>query len=90
METKVVTAEKTQSGVKISTESVQDGAKATVEADVVLVAIGRRAFTKGLSLENVGIVVSLIASLGTFMWGYREFKLHSTEISTLVDMSKRL
>ncbi len=58
METKVVGVEKTSNGVLVKVESVKDGAKFTIEADVVLVAIGRRAFTKGLGLENAGVVVS--------------------------------
>jgi dihydrolipoamide dehydrogenase len=56
METKVTGVEKTSNGVLVQVESVVDGAKSKIEADVVLVAIGRRAFTRGLGLENVGIV----------------------------------
>ncbi len=56
METKVTGVEKTSNGVLVQVESVVDGSKSKIEADVVLVAIGRRAFTKGLGLENVGIV----------------------------------
>lgn len=35
------------------------------------------------TLENAGIAVALIASLGTFMWGFREYKLHSKDISAI-------
>jgi dihydrolipoamide dehydrogenase len=56
MESKVVGVEKTSKGVTINVESVKDGVKSSIEADVCLVAIGRRAFTKGLGLENVGII----------------------------------
>lgn len=55
METKVTGVEKTANGVKVYIENVKDGAKSVIEADVCLVAIGRRAFTKGLGLENVGV-----------------------------------
>ncbi len=56
MESKVVGVEKTKTGVNVQVESVKDGTKSFIEADVVLVAIGRRAFTKGLNLEAVGVV----------------------------------
>ncbi|MDA0617559.1 MAG: dihydrolipoyl dehydrogenase [Proteobacteria bacterium] len=55
MESKVIGVEKTKTGVNVQVESVKDGAKSVIEADVVLVAIGRRAFTKGLNLEAVGV-----------------------------------
>jgi dihydrolipoamide dehydrogenase len=58
METKVTGVEKTSNGVLVQVESVTDGSKSKIEADVVLVAIGRRAFTKGLGLENAGVVVN--------------------------------
>ncbi len=37
-------------------ETVADGAKQTLEADVVLVAVGRKPFSEGLGLEELGIV----------------------------------
>ncbi len=58
METKVTGVEKTSNGVLVQVESVTDGSKSKIEADVVLVAIGRRAFTKGLGLENAGVLVN--------------------------------
>ena len=58
METKVTGVEKTSNGVFVQVESVADGSKSKIEADVVLVAIGRRAFTKGLGLENAGVLVN--------------------------------
>jgi dihydrolipoamide dehydrogenase len=42
-------------GAKVEVESVTDGKKETLTADVVLVAIGRRPNTENLGLENVGI-----------------------------------
>ena len=58
METKVTGVEKTSNGVFVQVESVADGSKSKIEADVVLVAIGRRAFTRGLGLENAGVLVN--------------------------------
>ena len=55
MSTKVVSSEVTDSGVKLTTEPAAGGEQSTLEVDVVLVATGRRAFTKGLGLEAVGI-----------------------------------
>ena len=42
-------------GATVEIESVLDGKKETLTADVVLVAIGRRPNTENLGLENVGI-----------------------------------
>src|SRR5690606_17603688 len=42
-------------GVTLSLEAAAGGNAETLEADVVLVAIGRRPFTAGLGLESVGI-----------------------------------
>lgn len=41
--------------VVVNIEGAQGGAAETLEADVVLVAIGRRPYTYGLGLENVGL-----------------------------------
>ncbi|XP_039434849.1 dihydrolipoyl dehydrogenase, mitochondrial [Culex pipiens pallens] len=54
--TKVISASKTGSGVTVSVENVKDGKKQDLEFDVLLVSVGRRPFTEGLGLENVGIV----------------------------------
>ena len=56
MSTKVTAAKKTRSGVSLTVEPAKGGESETLEADVVLVAVGRRPFTEGLGLENVGIV----------------------------------
>lgn len=55
MSTKVVGAEKTANGVKLVIEPSNGGPQETLEADAVLVSIGRRPFTKDLGLENVGV-----------------------------------
>ena len=49
----VSAAETTDSGVKVQIE--KDGAKETLEADRMFVAIGRAARTEGIGLEEVGV-----------------------------------
>jgi dihydrolipoamide dehydrogenase len=56
--TKVTAAEATDAGVKLTVEKAAGGAPETIEADVVLVAIGRRPFTAGLGLEEAGVALS--------------------------------
>ena len=57
LSTKVTGVEKTKDGLKVSVEPAAGGDKSVIEADVMLVAIGRRPFTDGLGLENVGVVL---------------------------------
>src|SRR5690606_11325545 len=52
---KVTGSEKLRDGLQVSIEPSKGGAVRTLDADVVLVAIGRRPFTQGLGLETVGI-----------------------------------
>lgn len=52
---KVTGATASAKGVKLSFEPVAGGDAQTIEADYVLVAIGRRPYTQGLGLETVGI-----------------------------------
>jgi dihydrolipoamide dehydrogenase len=52
---KVASVAKTKSGVTATIEPAAGGAATTLEADVVLVAIGRRPYTQGLGLEAVGV-----------------------------------
>jgi dihydrolipoamide dehydrogenase len=52
---KVTGVEKTKKGLKVSVEPAKGGDGATIEADVVLVAIGRVPFTRGLGLEGAGV-----------------------------------
>ena len=54
--TKVTAAKASKTGVDLTVEPSAGGAAETLSADYVLVAIGRRPFTKGLGLETVGIV----------------------------------
>jgi len=52
---KVARVDKTGSGAVVHIEPAAGGAEQTIEADVVLVAIGRRPYTAGLGLEAVGV-----------------------------------
>jgi dihydrolipoamide dehydrogenase len=52
---KVAKVEKAGAGVKATIEPAAGGDAAAIDADVVLVAIGRRPFTEGLGLEAVGV-----------------------------------
>jgi dihydrolipoamide dehydrogenase len=52
---KVTGAKSAKSGVTLNVEPVDGGETQELKADVVLVAIGRRPYTDGLGLENVGI-----------------------------------
>jgi len=56
--TKVTKAEKTADGVTLTVEPAAGGAAEEIKADVVLVAIGRKPYTEGLGLENVGIAAN--------------------------------
>lgn len=53
--TKVTAAKTTLSGVELSLEPSSGGPVEKLKADIVLVAIGRRPFTKGLGLESIGL-----------------------------------
>jgi dihydrolipoamide dehydrogenase len=53
--TKVTGADASDSGVSLTIEPVKGGNPETLQADVVLVAIGRRPYTDGLGLETVGV-----------------------------------
>jgi dihydrolipoamide dehydrogenase len=55
LSTKVTGIEKTKAGVKVSVEPAAGGQAETLDADVVLIAIGRKPYTEGLGLEAVGI-----------------------------------
>jgi dihydrolipoamide dehydrogenase len=53
--TKVTRAEKKGEGVALTVEPAQGGEAQTIEADVVLVSIGRRPNVDGLNLEAAGV-----------------------------------
>ncbi|PZQ13054.1 MAG: dihydrolipoyl dehydrogenase [Ancylobacter novellus] len=54
---KVTGAEKAGDRLKVTIEPAQGGEAETIEADVVLVAIGRVPYTQGLGLEEAGVAL---------------------------------
>ncbi|MBS7805167.1 dihydrolipoyl dehydrogenase [Rhizobiales bacterium TNE-4] len=54
---KVTGVETGKKGAKVSVEPAAGGEKKTIDADVVLVAIGRRPYTEGLGLEGAGVAL---------------------------------
>jgi dihydrolipoamide dehydrogenase len=55
--TKVTGVEQVKAGLKVTVEPAKGGKAESIEADVVLVAIGRVPYTKGLGLETVGVAL---------------------------------
>ncbi|KAG5459033.1 MAG: Dihydrolipoyl dehydrogenase mitochondrial precursor [Olpidium bornovanus] len=55
LSTKVLGTEKVNGKVQVHVEPATGGQKETLEADVVLLSVGRRPYTEGLGLEKVGI-----------------------------------
>nr|AAD30450.1 lipoamide dehydrogenase [Ascaris suum] len=55
LNTKVTSAKKEGGKIVVQTEAVKGGKAQTLEADTLLVAIGRRPYTAQLGTENVGI-----------------------------------
>ncbi len=55
LSSKVTSVEKTDKGVTVTFEPVKGGEAKTIEADVVLVSVGRRPYTSGLGLEAIGV-----------------------------------
>jgi dihydrolipoamide dehydrogenase len=54
---KVTGVEESGKGAKVTYEPVKGGAAATIDADVVLIATGRKPFTDGLGLDKAGVVM---------------------------------
>lgn len=52
---KVTAAKKTKTSVTLSVEPAKGGDAEEIKADVVLVSIGRRPYTEGLGLEELGV-----------------------------------
>ncbi len=57
LSSKVTAVEKGKKGAKVTFEPVAGGAAETIEADVVLVATGRRPYTDGLGLAEAGVAM---------------------------------
>jgi dihydrolipoamide dehydrogenase len=55
LNSKVTKAETSDSGVTLTVEPSKGGAAETLQADIVLVAIGRRPYVAGLGLDKVGV-----------------------------------
>ncbi|EER25584.1 dihydrolipoamide dehydrogenase precursor [Coccidioides posadasii str. Silveira] len=55
--TKVTKGDASGESIKLEVEAAKGGKEQTLDADVVLVAIGRRPYTQGLGLEKVGLDV---------------------------------
>jgi dihydrolipoamide dehydrogenase len=52
---KVTKAETSGAGVKLTVEPAKGGSAETVEADIVMVCIGRRPYVQGLGLDKAGV-----------------------------------
>jgi dihydrolipoamide dehydrogenase len=57
LSTKVTSAVPGDTGVTLTLEPALGGDAETIKADIVLVAVGRRAFTGGLALDKAGVAV---------------------------------
>jgi dihydrolipoamide dehydrogenase len=55
LSTKVTGAKKAKTGVTLTVEPAKGGDSEEIKCDVVLVAIGRKPYTEGLGLEDVGV-----------------------------------
>ncbi|KAI1262038.1 dihydrolipoyl dehydrogenase [Xylariaceae sp. FL1019] len=55
--TKVISGDNSGDTVKLEVDAAKGGKPESLDADVVLVAIGRRPYTAGLGLENIGLEV---------------------------------
>ncbi|GAB3450994.1 dihydrolipoyl dehydrogenase [Insolitispirillum peregrinum] len=56
--TKVTGAVASDAGVSLTLEPAAGGEASTLDADVVLVAIGRRPYTEGLGLDSIGLAAN--------------------------------
>jgi dihydrolipoamide dehydrogenase len=68
LSSKVTGAKAGKTGVKLTVEPVAGGPAETLEADYVLLAIGRRPYTEGLGLETVGITPDKRGFIETDHW----------------------
>lgn len=57
LNTKVVSGDTSSDKIKLEVDAAKGGKPETLEGEVVLVAIGRRPYTEGLGLENIGLDV---------------------------------
>ncbi len=57
LETKVTSATVKGKGVELTLEEAKGGSAETLNADIVLVAVGRKAYSTGLGLDKVGVAL---------------------------------
>ena len=57
LSTKVTSVEKKKTGLAVTVEPAAGGEKSVIEADVMLVSIGRRPYTDNLGLDKVGVAL---------------------------------
>jgi len=57
LNTKVTHGDMQSDTIKLNVEAAKGGKEETLDADVVLVAIGRKPYTSGLNLESIGVEV---------------------------------
>ena len=57
LSTKVTGVEKKKTGLSVTVEPAQGGEKSIIEADVMMVCIGRRPYTDNLGLDTVGVAL---------------------------------
>jgi dihydrolipoamide dehydrogenase len=62
---KVTGAEKSKKGVALTVEPSAGGAASKMEADIVLLAIGRRPFVEGLGLAEAGVAMTMGGRIAT-------------------------
>ena len=55
LNSKVLSAKKGKNDVLVEVESVKDGKKEKLSADIVLVAVGRRPYTESLGIAEIGV-----------------------------------
>ena len=70
--TKVTGIEKLKTKLKVSVEAAKGGSEDTLDADVVIMAIGRKPYTEGLGLETVGVTTDkrgVVQTSGHFKTG---------------------
>jgi dihydrolipoamide dehydrogenase len=68
LSSKVTGAKASKTGVSVTVEPVAGGAAETIEADYLLLCVGRRPFTDGLGLESVGITPDKRGFIETDHW----------------------
>jgi dihydrolipoamide dehydrogenase len=68
LSSKVTGAKASKTGVALTVEPVAGGPAETLQADFVLLAIGRKPYTDGLGLESVGIVPDKRGFIDTDHW----------------------